>query len=204
MKESSGCNPLDSRRFPRYPCSNAADISRGGRLWGQGTVSDVSASGCYVETFHPLPVGEEVQLQFTIEDILLDISGNVVSSDPMFGMAVEFLSVPTEQWNKLPEVIETATVSQLSPAVLASHQEAQASVQAALLHLQQAQKKLQKSMYDMGIQCTRGLQFTEKAISEVKNARERRSTSKTFDPASMGSGLVLRDELFEQWLISGL
>jgi hypothetical protein len=46
----------------------------------------------------------------------LEIGANVVSSDPTFGMGMDFIMVPTEQWNKLPQVIEKVTDGNPSPA----------------------------------------------------------------------------------------
>jgi hypothetical protein len=193
MGESSKIDFLDRRRFPRYPCTGSAEILQGGKSWGCGKVSDISRGGCYIETLHPLPTGAEAQLRLTIAGIFLDICANVVSSDLMFGMGMDFVAVPTEQWNKLPQVIEQVTNVDRSPSVShdgASHQEPQAHMQAALQHLQQAQKELQQAMYDDGAHRARAMQLTENAIHEVKRACNGGSTIETTDPASLGSSAV--------------
>ncbi len=193
MGESSKIDFPDRRRFPRYPCAGAAEILQGGKIWGCGKVSDISRGGCYIETLQPLPTGSEAQLRLTIAGIFLDICANVVSSDPMFGMGMDFVVVPTEQWNKLPQVIEKVTNADRSLSLSQdgpSHEEPQAHMQAALQHLQQAQKELQQAMYEVGAHRARALQLTENAIHEVKMACNRGSTIETTDPASLGSSAV--------------
>jgi len=186
MGESSKVGFLDRRRFPRYPCTGAAEILQSGKSWGAGKVSDISRGGCYIETMHPLPTGAEAQLRLTIAGILLDIPANVVSSDPMFGMGMDFVVVPIEHWNKLPLVIEKVTKAEHLPAVRqdeARHQEPQPHIQAALMHLEQAQKELREATYDDGAHRARALQLTQNAIQEVRMACKRESTIETTDPA---------------------
>ena len=137
---------LDRRRFPRYPCTAKAEILQSGKRWGWGTVSDISRGGCYIETMHPLPIGTEAQIRLTIAGIFLDISANVVSSDPTFGMGMDFTVVPAEQWNKLPQVIEIVADLNHSPSVLqveANPEKTQSHIQAALQQLQLAKMELQ-------------------------------------------------------------
>jgi len=107
----------------------------------------------------------------------------------MFGMGMDFVVVPTEQWNKLPQIIEKVTNVDDSTAVLqnsASREQPHPHMQAALQHLQQAQKELREAPYGEGEHCARALQLTENAIHEVKMACKRESTIETTDPASMG------------------
>ncbi len=180
----------DRRRFPRYPCTGGAEILQSGKSCGWGRVSDISRSGCYIETMHPLPTGDEAQLRLTIAGVFLEISANVVSSDPLFGMGMDFVVVPTEQWEKLSNIIETITDVDLSPAPVlqdgVSHGELRPHMQAALQHLQQAQNELRKSMYEKGEHCARALQLTENAIHEVTMACKRGSTIEATGPASIG------------------
>jgi hypothetical protein len=189
MADSSDIFFLDRRRFPRYPCTGAAEILQNGKSWGFGTVSDISLGGCYIETMHPLPTGAEAQLRLTIAGVLLEICANVVSSDPMYGMGMNFVVVPTEQWNMLPQIIEKVTEVEPSPAMQqdAASQVSQPHLQAALQHLEEAHKELQEVLHGKGGQRARALQLTESAINEVKKACRRGSTVETTDPSSIGS-----------------
>lgn len=118
----------DRRRFPRHRCTGAAEILQSGKCWGWGTVSDISRSGCYIETTHPLPFGTEAQLRLTIADIELGIFADVVSTDLLFGMGMSFMAVSPEQEINLAQIIEKVAELDVTPAVQqkqASHEEAQ-------------------------------------------------------------------------------
>jgi hypothetical protein len=65
-----------------------------------------------------LPLGTEVQLRLTIADTGLYVGAKVVCSDPLTGMGMEFIVVPSDQGNKLAQIIENITVPDLSRAVL--------------------------------------------------------------------------------------
>jgi hypothetical protein len=153
-------------------------------------VSDISRGGCYVETLHPLATGAAAQLRLTIADIFLDIGAKVVSSDPMFGMGLEFVVVPTAEWDKLPQIIKRVSDVNLSRAVQqheAGLEEAQHHMQAALHSLEQAQKQLQEAKHSKGGHRAQALHLTENAIREVQMACKQGRTIPT-DPASMGNG----------------
>jgi hypothetical protein len=201
MGEKSDTDFLDRRRFPRYPCTGDAEILQSGERWGWGTVSDISRGGCYIETMHPLPTGTEAQLRLVIAGIFLDISASVVSSDPMFGMGMDFLVVPTELWNKLPQIIEKVTGSTASRNDGESHEDSQPHMQAALQYLERAQRELRDAMPGRGEHRARALQLTESAINEVTKACKQGSTIKTTDPASIGSGFSVD---FDRSIDSGL
>jgi hypothetical protein len=146
---------VERRRFPRYPCKGAAEVLvlQSGKSRRCGTVRDISSVGCYIETMYPLPTGAEAQLRFTIAGISMDIGANVVSSDPMVGMGMDFVVVPTEQGNKLPQIIAKVADVDLSPAVQkngASHEETQPHMQAALQHLEQAHRELLEALHGEG------------------------------------------------------
>jgi hypothetical protein len=195
-KDSDICF-VDRRRFPRYPCTGDAEILQSGKHWGLGTVSDISRGGCYIETMHPLPVGTETQLRLTIAGIFLDICANVVSSDPMFGMGIDFVAVPTEQWNMLPQIIEKVINVDCSPAVQqndSSQDDPSPHAQAALLHLREAQKELREAAYEGGEHRARALQLTENAVLEIEKECKQRSTIMKTNPDFMGSRVGWRCE----------
>jgi hypothetical protein len=99
----------DRRRFPRYPCTGAAEIFQSGQLWGWATVSDLSRCGCYLETLAPLPLGAEVGLRLAVAGTILDINAKVVCATPLVGIGMEFLAASQEQENLIAQFIADVT-----------------------------------------------------------------------------------------------
>jgi hypothetical protein len=147
---------------------------------------------------HPLPIGAEAQLRFTLAGIFLDIGAKVVSSSPMCGMGMDFMVVAPEQWNKLPQIMAKVADVDLAPAVQhneASPEVAQPHTQAALQHLEQAQKELQEAIHGQEGYQAEALYLAENTINEVKNACKRGSTIETTGPVSMGTRVGSRFEV---------
>jgi hypothetical protein len=79
------------RRFPRYPCDTGVLIHlEQGNAGFWGTLSDISIGGCYVYTFSPLTVGQEVVLEIKANGKEIRAAGKTVSSHPGVGMGVAF------------------------------------------------------------------------------------------------------------------
>lgn len=81
----------ERRRFPRYPCDTGVliHLEKGnGGFWG--TLSDICVGGCYIYSFSPLPVGQEVVLQIKAAGKEISVAGKTVSSHPGVGMGVAF------------------------------------------------------------------------------------------------------------------
>ncbi len=81
----------EKRMFPRYPCDTGVQIRVGegsGGFWG--TVSDISFGGCYVYTFSPLPLGQDVGLTIKANGVEINVTGRIVSSHPGVGMGIAF------------------------------------------------------------------------------------------------------------------
>jgi Tfp pilus assembly protein PilZ len=108
---------LNKRRCSRHPCTGAVELLRDGKLSGWGKVSEISRTGCYVETDHPLPIGTEVQLRLTMAGTVLEIGANVVWITPQVGMGMHFEVMHPEEADKLSSVIEAITATDHSPAV---------------------------------------------------------------------------------------
>lgn len=155
-------NHLERRHLSRYHSTGASEILLRGESWEWGKVRDINRRCCYIETMHPLAAGTEAHLRLMIAGSFLDIHANVVFSDPMFGMKMDF--VRTEQWSKLTQTpasrlrvrvaiafksIEKVKDVNLLPVVphnVGGHGEARPYMQAALQHLQQAQRELREAM----------------------------------------------------------
>src|SRR5260370_3527092 len=79
----------EKRMFPRYPCDTGVQIRVGegsGGFWG--TVSDISFGGCYVYTFSPLPLGQDVGLTIKANGVEINVTGRIGSSHPGVGMGI--------------------------------------------------------------------------------------------------------------------
>lgn len=110
------CETAERRVFPRYRCDGVVDILQGERRWGWGKVSEISRGGCYIETDHTLPVGDEVQLRITIAGAMLDIGGRVASATQLVGMGMDFVATSAEQESNLAQIVEKVAPVEVSPA----------------------------------------------------------------------------------------
>lgn len=85
----------ERRRSPRFPFIAAAEVheeSNGSRL--SARVSDISASGCYVDTINPLPGGTAVRVKIFNETQSFEASATVAYSVLHLGMRLSFGEVP--------------------------------------------------------------------------------------------------------------
>lgn len=78
-------------RATRYHCAGSVELRTAGtnvRTWG--TLADLSATGCYVEMRAAYPVGSRVGLVLAVQDVHLQVSGEVRVSYPFLGMGIVF------------------------------------------------------------------------------------------------------------------
>lgn len=81
----------DRRVFPRYPLVLAAEVierDTGTRLTSR--TSDISRSGCYIDTVNPMPAGTPVRVLLTHEDETVELSAQIVYVSPGLGMGIRF------------------------------------------------------------------------------------------------------------------
>jgi hypothetical protein len=100
--------PSSRRKHPRYLCTGGAEIRQqetGTPMWGN--MSDVSMTGCYVETISTLPAGNMVLFHLHTHD--LDINGRAVikTSHHAVGMGLAFLHLSPEDQHRLEFLIGT-------------------------------------------------------------------------------------------------
>jgi len=82
---------LDRRVWPRFPLILAAEVieqSSGARL--SGRTSDVSRTGCYVDTLNPIPAGSGVRILLMQGDESVELLGRVIYTSPGLGMGLCF------------------------------------------------------------------------------------------------------------------
>ena len=82
----------ERRRAPRFPFIAAAEIlgDESGRLISNTRVSDLSLSGCYVDTISPLPHGTEVRVKIFTETQSFEAPATVAYSQLHLGMGLAF------------------------------------------------------------------------------------------------------------------
>jgi hypothetical protein len=70
------------------------------------SATDISASGCYVETIAPLSVGTSPQVDFWIVSEKITTRCIVRTSDPAVGMGIEFLGLTLEERQRFQAYLE--------------------------------------------------------------------------------------------------
>ena len=81
----------ERRQAPRYPFIASAEVlaeHAGTRLAAR--ISDISASGCYVDTINPLVDGTAVRLKILTESHVFEAPATVVYSVAHLGMGLKF------------------------------------------------------------------------------------------------------------------
>jgi len=88
----------DERRAQgRRACRLGVNVYRPeGSVLQHCTLTDVSASGCYIETTVPLPVGTRLMIEVRTQDQKVQVAGKVRSTHLGFGMGVEFRAKTSE------------------------------------------------------------------------------------------------------------
>jgi hypothetical protein len=73
----------------------------------RGATSDLSLTGCYIETIFPFPVGTQLEMKLQLEGTLV-LLGTVVTSDPQVGNGIHFTRMLPEDVEELRAFLEAA------------------------------------------------------------------------------------------------
>lgn len=111
---------LHRRNGQRHPCAGVVDILQDGKRTGWGKVTDISLSGCYIETVHPFTPGGEVILRLTIAGIELEVGARVVWTTPQVGMGMAFLIASADERIRIAEINDEIAATYAMPAVQAA------------------------------------------------------------------------------------
>lgn len=82
---------VDRRKSPRFALILAATLEENGtdvRL--SARTSDVSRTGCYVDTLTPIPKGKSVHLVLTAGSETFETMGKVIYTSAGLGMGIQF------------------------------------------------------------------------------------------------------------------
>jgi hypothetical protein len=95
-----------TRMAPRIPfpcdveCAGAGDHPR---------LSDLSASGAFIDSLNEVPEGSRVNLKFSLPTgQVVRVDAEVVHSMPLFGMGVRFLDLAEDQRRAIEQVVAGA------------------------------------------------------------------------------------------------
>jgi hypothetical protein len=100
------------RRAKRYSITAAAEIDdarTGTRVTGRA--SDLSVTGCYIDTLNPLAEETEVRLQITYQSETFTTAGIVAYSAPHLGMGIEFVGLEQDQKDVLQRWVDQVAVT---------------------------------------------------------------------------------------------
>jgi PilZ domain len=90
---------LEQRRHARYPLMALVEaLEPKSNTQITGRTSDVSLSGCYVDTLNPFPEGTMIRIRLTREKVSFEANANVVFSQMGVGMGVAFTSAEKDQF----------------------------------------------------------------------------------------------------------
>ena len=94
------------RRMPRYACRGGGEIRQPGMktvVWG--SMTDISRTGCYLETLTTLPRNAKCELMLNVEGVEIRTGAEVRVSHPSMGMGLQFTDIdPTDQ-KKLDDLL---------------------------------------------------------------------------------------------------
>lgn len=86
----------DSKRVPLILAVEVVEVNSGTRL--SARTSDVSTTGCYIDTLNPTPTGTVVRVKLNHNGEELDLLSRIVYVSPRLGMGVRFdESITAEQ-----------------------------------------------------------------------------------------------------------
>lgn len=94
------------RRMPRYACRGGGEVRQPGMktaVWG--SLTDISRTGCYLETLTTLPRNAKCELLLNVEGIEIKVGAEVRVSHPSMGMGLQFIEVEPEDQQKLEDLL---------------------------------------------------------------------------------------------------
>ena len=92
----------ERRSAPRVLMVLAAEVvelPRGAKL--SARTSDISRTGCYIDTLNPIPQGSSARLRITHNEEVFVAVGQIVYVSPGLGMGVVFITMEAEQLARL-------------------------------------------------------------------------------------------------------
>ena len=96
------------RKYPRYNCRGMAELKlQASSTPERANLSDVSLTGCYVESTSPLPAGTEVFFQLKVEGQIISGRAVVKTSHHGVGMGMAFLHLASDDQRALEFLVSS-------------------------------------------------------------------------------------------------
>jgi c-di-GMP-binding flagellar brake protein YcgR len=100
------------RQYPRVKVSVPVEIETDmGGSPIRGATTDISLSGCYIETIFPFPIGTNLGLQLSLETTVL-AAATVITCDPQVGNGIRFVKMLPEDRKTLEAFLDAAQQAQ--------------------------------------------------------------------------------------------
>jgi hypothetical protein len=104
--QTAGSPRREQRRHPRYKIVLALDLRESGSaVKARLQCTDISLSGCYVQTMFPLPIGTLLVTGLWLGAERVEVTAIVRTCDGNVGMGIEFLNLTSEQEVRLQEFL---------------------------------------------------------------------------------------------------
>ncbi len=71
----------------------------------EARISDLSASGAFLDCQNPVPAGTRLALRFVLGDYVMEVAAEVVHVMPLFGMGVRFLDLSAQSRAVLEQLL---------------------------------------------------------------------------------------------------
>jgi hypothetical protein len=78
---------FDSVQFTEVPSESV----------GKARISDLSLTGCYIDTINPLPVGTNIRVRLKLRGTSIEVPATVARVEPNMGMGVAFGELTPDQ-----------------------------------------------------------------------------------------------------------
>jgi PilZ domain len=97
-KQAPAGSGRERRRDPRYQLVAEARVTEiGSSAESRVRISDLSVSGCYLDSFSPLPNGTDIVVKICRDNGIFETNGKVVFVHPGMGMGVHFTDTKPAQ-----------------------------------------------------------------------------------------------------------
>lgn len=104
LAQAGGEKMEERRPARRHPVMAAAEVVElKSEIRVKARTSDLSLSGCYVDTINPLPAGTEVKLLLTHRGTTVEVCGRVIHEQPYMGMGIAFSEIAPDHKAVLQE-----------------------------------------------------------------------------------------------------
>jgi hypothetical protein len=101
----------DRRQYRRYAVNGGAELrTKGSDAHTWGPLTDISASGCYVEMYVPPPAETELDVTLEVSNARIVAEGIVKVVYPGLGVGIEFTNITDEYREQLNELLASRTL----------------------------------------------------------------------------------------------